>query len=131
MSSPRAVLHTMLDTLFPPRRVTCRTPGALLCVACLRTIHAPTLSLCLCCGRSIDGAVAASTTSGVCALCASGHTQEALDALRAAAVYEGVLRQAVLALKFRGQRRVAELLGALLAEEVRRVGWLADVVVPV
>lgn len=67
----------------------------------------------------------------MCAACASGDGPRHLDAARSCGVYEGALRNAVLALKFRGQRRAAQPLGALLASEAARAGWRPDVVVPV
>jgi ComF family protein len=54
-----------------------------------------------------------------------------LTRLRAASVYEVAARSAILALKFGGQRRLAEPLGELLAAACRHEGLQADLIVPV
>ena len=69
-----------------------------------------------------------------CEVCAAGQsltTLTALTALRAAAVSDGAVRQAVLALKYRRQPRTAAPLGALLAEALRDLGWQTDLILPV
>jgi ComF family protein len=51
--------------------------------------------------------------------------------MRAGASYEGAVRRAILALKFRGLRRVAEPLGDLLADLCVQEHIPVDVVIPV
>lgn len=119
--------QALLDVLFPPRCVSCGAVGAVLCTTCVGTVRAPTLPLCPRCGRSLP---AAATT--VCPACSAGYWPRALSSLRAAAVYEGAVRLGVLALKYKGQRRLAVPLGAILAQAVQRSGDnLPDVIVPV
>jgi ComF family protein len=48
--------------------------------------------------------------------------------LRAATVYDGAIRTAILAYKFRGVRRLAEPLGEMLAVAYKREGLTADLV---
>jgi ComF family protein len=67
----------------------------------------------------------------LCPACAAGDGPAYLDGLRAACVYEGAARQAILALKFRGQRRLAQPLADLLAAGYAREGLVADLIVPV
>lgn len=117
--------HSLLDVLFPPRCVSCRAQGAVLCSACLSTARAPRPPLCPLCGRTV------ADTPGACPACAAGRGPKALSSIRAAATHEGAVRDGVLALKYRGQRRLADPLGAMLAAAVRASGELPDVVVPV
>lgn len=117
--------QSLLDVLFPPRCVRCRRAGAVLCAACLATAHAPNPPLCPRCGRSLlAGHVD-------CPTCAAGHGPTALRSLRAAALHDGAVRDAVLALKYRGQRRLAAPLATVLERAVRESGNLPDVIVPV
>jgi ComF family protein len=67
----------------------------------------------------------------MCTVCASGDRPTNLDGLRATSVYEGAVRQAILALKFRGQRRFAQPLADLLAAYYTREGLHADLLLPV
>jgi ComF family protein len=60
-----------------------------------------------------------------------GQFPSRLDGVRVAAHYEATLRKAILALKFDRQPRLAEPLGDLLAETLRRDGLRVDVVVPI
>ena len=118
--------QALLDVLFPPRCVSCGAAGAVLCATCLASVRAPTPPLCPRCGRPLPA------TSATCPACAAGYGPKALGSLRAAAVYEGAARLGVLALKYKGQRRLAGPLGAILAQAVQGSGDdLPDVIVPV
>lgn len=117
--------QALLDVLFPPRCVRCRAAGAVLCATCLATARAPQAPFCPRCGRSLPA------LSENCPTCAAGHGPKALCSIRAAALHEGAVRDGVLALKYRGQRRLAGPLGSILADAVRAAGDLPDVVVPV
>lgn len=119
------LLQVLLDVLFPPRCVSCGAPGGVLCGTCLATARVPQPPLCGRCGRPLPSA------SAICSACTSGNGPTALVSLRAAAVYEGAVRSGVLALKYKGQRRLAGPLGALLAQAVRDPGNPPDVIVPV
>lgn len=124
--------HALLDALLPPRCQHCGKVGAVLCADCLATASAPEPPLCPRCGRSLMPGSRADVAA--CPTCASGHGPQVLHALRIAAVYDGVIRESVLALKYRRQRRMAEPLGDLLAAELRaamRQGASADVIIPV
>lgn len=119
------LVQRLLDVLFPPRCVSCGEAGAVLCAACLATSHAPQPPLCGRCGRPLP------SDTATCSACASGFGPTALVSLRAAVVYEGAIRAGALALKYKGQRRLAEPLGALLAQAARDMGNPLDVIVPV
>lgn len=126
MSHVSGIASSLLDLLFPPRCAGCGRSGAALCATCLASVRPPAPPLCARCGRPLPA-----STPSVCVDCAAGHGPRHLDAARSCAAYEGAVRNAVLALKFRGQRRVARPLGELLASDARRAGWRPDVVVPV
>lgn len=124
--------HALLDALFPPHCQHCGKAGAVLCADCLGTASAPEPPLCPRCGRSL--APASRADAAACPTCATGRGPKTLTALRIAAVYEGVIRDAIVALKYRGQRRLAEPLGDLLAAELHtamRQGAHADLIIPV
>jgi predicted amidophosphoribosyltransferase len=123
----------LLDLVFPPRCVGCASAGAPICAACGAAVHAPEEPLCGRCGHTLPrpaGRIDASMARA-CPVCASGHTPVTLTGLRAAAVYEGVVRAAVLALKHRGQRRLAEPLGDLLAATTRQAFPATELIVPI
>lgn len=122
--------QSLLDLLFPPRCVACGASGALLCARCLASIRVPEPPICRRCGRSLPNH-SQINAAAVCALCASGRELPSLDGLRAASIYEGAVRQAILTLKFRGQRRLAQPLADLLALCYRREALSADLIVPV
>ena len=114
-----------LDLIFPPRCAGCGESGSVLCVKCRASFRAPEPPLCPRCGH---GRVSSQAN---CPVCAHGRGPAALTAMRAALIYEGPARQAILALKFRGQRRVAEPLGDLLADLCIQQDIPIDIVVPV
>jgi ComF family protein len=120
-----SIAQQALDLIFPPRCVACRRAGGVLCASCLATFHAPEPPVCPICGHERV------TSPERCPLCGQGRGPHALDGIRAAVVYEGAARQAVLALKFRGQRRIAEPLGKMLAEVCQREQVPVDMIVPV
>jgi ComF family protein len=129
-AATRRGVDSALDLLFPPRCAACGASGALFCPRCRATIRAPEPPLCPRCGRSL--AVPASrSSSGECLACALDGGLTSLDGLRAACVYEGSIRQAILALKFRRVRRLAVPLAVLLAAGYAREALHVDLVMPV
>ena len=121
------LLAPLLDALFPPRCLHCHRAGSILCGVCLATAEQPEPPVCERCGRQL------SLTGGatLCSACLADPDPPALAMIRAVAYHEGVIRDAVLALKYRRQRRVAEPLGDLLAVWLRDAGWPVDVIIPV
>lgn len=119
-------LHSLfqqgLDLLFPPRCVGCRHAGHLLCPACLRTMQPLTALCCRRCGMPL------AATGERCAACQ--HRAFHLDGLRFVSFYQGALRNAIHALKYQGQTRLAEPLGLLLAEAFLRYNLHAHALVP-
>ncbi len=122
--------QTLLDVLFPPRCAGCGVAGALLCAACVDSIRPPAEPLCPRCGRSLD-ADHTTRAAGPCPTCTRGEGPRTLDWIRSAARHEGAVRQAILDLKYRGQRRLAAPLGDVLARAVRQLNEAPEVIVPV
>lgn len=124
MAGVTSLARSLLDLVFPPRCVNCHTLGALLCDRCRATIAIPQPPLCARCGRPLP----ATHSDSQCGQCRSGHSPVHLASLRAATAYDGAIRAAILAYKFRGVQRLAEPLGAMLAEAYKREGLAADLV---
>jgi ComF family protein len=116
------LLQHGLDLLFPPHCASCRCGGHLLCPACLRTMQPLAAPLCQHCGMPL------ATTPTSCTSCQRDHFR--LDGLRCVNFYQGALRQAIHALKYAGQQRLAEPLGLLLAQAFIAYGLRADGIVP-
>lgn len=120
--SVQGVAERALDLLFPPRCAACRKSGSVLCSACLRQCVPITSPICLRCGIPLP-------SPGWCRSCK--FYPPGLSGLRAAYVYDGVIRSCIRALKYEGNRRVAAPLGALLARAYRDFDMPADMIVPV
>ncbi len=137
MSLARRLFDPLLDQIFPPHCVSCGATGALLCVACQAMIHTPKPPLCVHCGTPLASAGSPGETlvlgaqATLCPSCSTGHGPASLTALRVAAVYEGAVRDAILALKFHHQRRAAQPLGTLLAAQVGSAGRRPEIILPV
>ncbi len=124
----RPWVETVLGLWFPPRCPVCGAAGTFpLCPDCLRRfprIHPPT---CQGCGRPLRG------PADLVFTCVPCRRRRSPVRVRAYGLYEGTLREAVHALKYRGRIALAEPLGGALAEAVRGDPLLtaADVLVPV
>lgn len=116
----------LLDLVFPPRCAGCGTRGTVLCTACLASIAPPDTRRCAGCQRPL----AAPAVVGLCAPCAAAGTAP-LSGLLVAARYDGAARQAIWALKYHGQRRLAAPLGDLLACAAAALPASPDLVAPV
>ncbi|MCL6429788.1 MAG: ComF family protein [Anaerolineae bacterium] len=116
------LLASLLDLLFPPRCAGCGQSGSWLCSACLAEISWIRPPICPLCGEGLTG-------EGRCPR--MEHHPELLDGLRSAAWHAGPLRFALHRLKYRGQRVLADPVGAILVQGWRREPFPADVVIPV
>ncbi len=110
-----------LDVLLPPRCVGCGARGVELCGTCIAHLQ-PMGPACPRCSRPALG-------GRICRRCAS--RQSPLRAILAACPYEGVLRSAILALKYRGRTRLVPFLAMLLAVPLATRPLEVDLVVPV
>ncbi|HEX8731204.1 MAG TPA: ComF family protein [Ktedonobacterales bacterium] len=118
----------LLDLLFPPRCVHCQTTGAPLCGACAALIHAPPAPRCSRCDCPLLGA--SGPRCRACVALERAPTPPALARIIVAAEYDGPVASAIRALKFRGQRRLAGPLAALLDGAMRRAEPRADLIIP-
>lgn len=98
----------VMELVWPPKCSACGRMGeAMLCSACRAEIEPVPTPICLRCGRPIQGVG--------CRSC-QRWTPNHLTSMRAAAVYAGPLRQAILKMKYEDRPWLAETLGAILAE---------------
>jgi ComF family protein len=115
-------LQLAADLMFPPKCIGCQRLGIRLCLACRADLPWMPDGVCQrCAGRR--GA------RGVCQGCR--RLSRALTNIRAAFVYEGAARTAVLTLKFKSGRYLAPLMGDFLRTTLAARPLEADVVVPV
>lgn len=122
-------MHRLLDTIYPPRCVVCQRTGAVVCAACLNSIHPPAVPVCVRCGATIPDA--GYPAPSLCRECAAGTRLPHLDGARVVTDYAGAARTALLALKFGGERRVAERLATLMLAPFQCDIHSADLVIPV
>ena len=112
----------LLTLLYPQSCVHCGDSGDLFCSACRQKIAYVAPPLCPLCGYpSPDGCL--------CRRCRQSGL--VLDGIRSVVFFEGPLRQAMHALKYRGLRSIAGPLADLMADYWRRTPLPADVIVPV
>ncbi|HEU5348121.1 MAG TPA: double zinc ribbon domain-containing protein, partial [Ktedonobacterales bacterium] len=126
-------MRRLLDIVYPPRCVVCGRAGDVVCVRCLDSMHPPDAPICAHCGTTISAAMHPSpqTSSQICPECAAGRRLPHLEGVRVATTYAGAARAALLALKFGGQRRVAERLAILMVAPFQCDIHMADMVIPV
>lgn len=122
ISHAHRLLQQGLDLLFPPRCAGCQRSGHPLCPTCLQTMQPFTTPFCQHCGAPL------SAVTDQCASCQRHLLQ--LHGLRCVNLYQTALRGAIHALKYQGQRRLAEPLGLLLAKAFTQYNMRADVIVP-
>ena len=113
MASLRRLASTALDLALPAVCSGCGREGAALCVACLPALDAR---------RALPGGTPIGLPADIPA---------PLLQLEWCASFSGPVRRALHDLKYKGERRLAEPLGAALARRWTRVGTGTEVVVPV
>ncbi|GLV59554.1 amidophosphoribosyltransferase [Dictyobacter sp. S3.2.2.5] len=117
------VIQRALDLLFPPQCVRCKASGDVLCARCAATVSWFRPPLCYGCGLPPgNGGI-------LCARCQ--HQPLQLSGVRAVGGYQEPLRSCIRALKYQGNRRLAEPLGCLLARAYQHYGLQADIIIPV
>jgi ComF family protein len=123
-----SALRGLLDLVFPPACQVCRSNRSFpLCAACHSAFRLVRPPLCQKCGKPLHGS---SDLIFTCTSCR--HRRLHFAAARAAGVYDGTLREAIHALKFKGRRPLAAPLGSLMAERIAVAGLpAAQVVIPV
>jgi ComF family protein len=119
-SLARSLGRAALDLLFPPRCAVCGAGGAFLCDGCAASLVEASPPRCPRCWRPAPDA-------DECLHCQL--TAPPFDALRTAFVYQGVARELVHALKYRGMTVLAAPMASLLAGAAAQARF--DLVVPV
>ncbi len=122
-------LNRLLDAVYPPRCVVCQRVGAVVCADCLSRMHPPDAPTCAHCGATIPDTDYPAPR--LCPNCSAGRNLTHLDGVRVATDYAGAARTALLALKFAGQRRVAEPLATLMVAPFECDIRSVDLVIPV
>src|SRR4051812_14322723 len=99
----------LLDLIFPPRCQGCGRHGAWFCDLCVASLRRRREPMCSRCGRALQ-------PDSACSSCRRNPLPPALDGMRTVADFDGALRNAIHALKYKGVSVLAEPLGALLAQ---------------
>lgn len=116
---PPALLERGLDLLFPPVCVGCRRVGRWICPRCWPRVRWIAERSCLRCK--------APSSDAICLGCAGASSS--CQSVVAVAVFEGVGREAVHALKYQGRHAIAGMMGKLMAQAA--AGLEFDLIVPV
>jgi len=112
-----------LDWIYPPMCASCGEPGFRLCAECQSKIKFIKGKRCAVCGEPLVGTVA---------VCASCRTKPpAYTAMRNLALYEGVIRECIHAIKYDHNQGLGEFFSDQLAALVDEAGWKPDLVMPV
>ncbi len=111
-----------LDWLYPPECGGCGQPGSRWCENCSATAQVITPPICPICGNP-------SQIDQVCPRCLA--SPPAYTALRAYAVFQGSLRQAVHGLKYRRNLGLGEALAQPVIETLQMLNWPLDIVTSV
>ena len=118
------VTQSALDLLFPRHCLGCRREGWLLCPDCsagLPRLEPPYCPVCAQPGFA--------GRSGRCRWCS--ETPPAVDGIRSPFLMEGIVQEAIHALKYRGLRVLAPELGVLLSQYLESNPLPAELIVPV
>ena len=119
---PEPWWQSALDVVLPPRCVGCGRRGAEVCAACIAALRPLGAAICPRCALpSVEGRV--------CSRC-SGR-EHALRAILAHYPFEGVIRSAILGVKYRGRRRLIPFLAKSLELSLRSRPLDVDAVLPV
>lgn len=112
----------VLDLVLPPRCVGCGRVGVWLCEWCTQQLALSDRPICPRCGDGWMG-------EGLCPRCKVAPLH--LAPVRSAFLFEGVVRDAIHALKYQGAQSVAPLLAPYMAEAWHRFAFATDVLMPV
>ncbi|HLH62169.1 MAG TPA: ComF family protein [Ktedonobacteraceae bacterium] len=118
----QALTQRFLDVVFPPQCAGCKRNGYILCSSCIARIQPLPLPTCQHCCAPLP-------PDGICKACY--YHRLALSGLRAIGLFQEPLRGYIHALKYKGNTRLAQPLGELLAQAYVRYAIQADMIVPV
>jgi ComF family protein len=113
--------RALLDLLFPPRCVTCRRVGEWFCVSCRAAVEKIQPPFCERCGRLLP--------QRECIYCQKLPLH--IDGIRAVAFFEGNLREAIHAFKYKACTELAQIFGGMLSDYLSTHRLLVDAVVAV
>lgn len=116
---PASPASRILDLLFPPTCVGCRTVGRWICEPCWQGMDWLMEHRCARCGEFVAERACSHPPSD----------RFPFDEVCVAAQFTGAAREAVHALKYEGRHAISGLMGAVMAEAAQRVD--ADVVIGV
>ncbi len=112
----KSLIERLLDWLYPSRCGVChRFCDGAICGDCRNKWTLVTSPYCLWCGKPFEPRA---KTSPLCGLCLQGRYR--FDYARSAVIYEGLGRETVHAFKFNRKPRLAQPMGELMAEVMRR-----------
>jgi ComF family protein len=118
----KRAIEQFLDILFPPHCAGCKKSGSILCSTCYVSIRLVSPPFCKYCHTPLGA-------DTFCRRCAYDPLR--FNGLRMVGVYQEPLRSYIHALKYNGNKRLAQPLGGLLAQTYRRTGLVTDLIVPV
>ena len=112
----------ILDLIFPPRCGGCDTAGSLWCDDCQTRVQPIAARTCARCGQP-------DVRTDVCAACSS--SPPTIDSIRSFTLFDGRIRHAIHAFKYRRMAALAEPLGDMLAHYWLKSPTPANAIVPV
>lgn len=110
-----------VDLLFPPRCAGCGQEGVRWCGTCQSKVHILSEPICKICGLPLEKA-------GVCGACQ--EHPPAFSVLRAWAVFDPPIRQALHTLKYRRNLGLGEALARQMQVWAKNLNWDADLLIP-
>ncbi len=117
--------QALLDILFPPSCVSCKTAGGWLCQSCLNNISFISPPICESCGTPMVSA------TSFCRQCRNNPLQY-IDGIRTVSYFENnPIRPAIHSLKYNNHKAVASILGKFLVDTYQRYNLIVDVIIPV
>jgi ComF family protein len=116
----RIFFSSLLDLVFPPRCVSCKTLGLRICDSCAGGISWNDSTLCAQCGLPLEGRINHSCIDPT-----------RLQFIRSAAVFSGSMRKALHALKYYSDRSLAEQLVRRAHGHWNPPSWDFDTLMPV
>lgn len=110
------------DFFYPRRCLGCGKVGSFLCVDCMKSLPRILPPFCQMCGKP-------EVAGGFCAGCWSDHC--VIDSIRSPFRFDGVMRQAIHALKYSNLRAISSDLSRLMYHYFQTNNILCDIFVPV
>lgn len=111
-----------LDWLFPPNCSGCGVPGVRWCSQCESKLDLLADLVCESCGLPFE-------EEGHCAECIINPPS--YDSIRSLFIYEGEIRGALHALKYKNDLGIGEIIAYKSTNFLQKLGWQIDMIVPV